>query len=135
MSFYSRIERFRFLTPLVVLLFALSLIALPAHAQTTSGNLVGTVSDPSGAGVPAATVEATNVETNVSSSTKTNDRGEYRIGNLLVGHYNLTATAPGFATAKVADIQVQLNATQTANMTLQVGQVSTTVEISAAAAA
>jgi outer membrane receptor protein involved in Fe transport len=108
---------------------------MPSRAQTTSGDLVGTVFDSSGAGVPGGTIVATNVDTNVSTSAKTNDNGEYRIGNLLVGRYNLTATASGFASAKVENIQIQLNATQTANLTLQIGQVSTTVEITAAAVA
>ena len=108
---------------------------VPSKAQSTSGELVGTVYDPSGAGVPNATVQATNVDTNVSNTATTNDRGEYRIGNLLVGRYSLTATSSGFAPAKMAGIDVRLNATQTANLTLQVGQVSTTVEISAASVA
>jgi outer membrane receptor protein involved in Fe transport len=125
----------RFLVASAILLLAMSVASVPLAAQTTSGNLVGTVSDPSGAGVPNATVQATNVDTNVSISSSTNDRGEYHIGNLLVGRYNLTATASGFAPARLADIDVRLNATQTANLTVQVGQVSTTVEISAASVA
>jgi hypothetical protein len=118
---------------LFMLLLALSMICVRSNAQTTSGALVGTVFDSSGAGIPGASVEATNVETNVTTSVKTNDRGDYRIGNLLVGRYNLTATAPGFVAAKLANIELQLNATQTANLTLAVGQVATTLEVSEAA--
>ena len=117
---------------IATLLLAASTLWLPSNAQTTSGALVGTVLDASGAGIPGATVEATNVDTNVSAATKTTDRGDYQLGNLLIGRYNLTVTAPGFAVAKLANIDVRLNATQTANITLEVGQVATTLEISAA---
>src|SRR5947207_3420204 len=72
-----------------ILLLATGVTSIPATAQTTSGDIVGTVFDSSGAGVPNATVQATNVDTNVSNSARTTDKGEYRIGNLLVGHYNL----------------------------------------------
>jgi hypothetical protein len=124
----------RFMAAFVILLLAVAIVCVPTSAQTTSGALVGTVLDASGAGVPSATVEATNIDTNVSASTTTNDRGEYRLSNLLVGRYNLTVTAPGFAAAKLANIDVQLNVTQTANVTMQVGQVATTLEVSAAGA-
>src|SRR5690349_4672503 len=124
-----------FLPAFAILLLSTALMCLRANAQTTSGELVGTVVDASGAGVPGATIEATNVDTNVSASTTTNAKGEYRLSNLLVGRYNLTATAPGFAASKLANIDVRLNATQTANLTLEVGQVATTLEVSTAGVA
>lgn len=113
----------------IVLLFSAAALSVPCRAQTTSGDLVGTVFDSSGAGVPGTTVQATNIDTNVNTSAKTNDKGEYRIGNLLIGRYNVTATASGFAPAKAENIEIQLNNTQTANFTLQVGTVTSTVEV------
>jgi hypothetical protein len=132
---FSSGSRAKFLVALAVLLLATGVTSIPVTAQTTSGDIVGTVFDSSGAAVPNATVQATNVDTNVSNTATTNDRGEYRIGNLLVGRYNLTASAPGFTSAKLENLQVRLNAIQTANLTLQIGAVTTTVEISTAGAA
>ncbi len=105
-----------------------------AFAQTTSGDLVGTVLDPSGAGVPNANVEATNVETNVKATSTTNARGEYRFSNLLIGRYDLAANATGFSPASLKGVQIQLNTTQTANLNLQVGTTTTTVEVQEAGA-
>jgi len=105
-----------------------------SFAQTTSGDLVGTVLDPSGAGVPDANVEATNVETNVRTTATTNARGEYRFSNLLIGRYDVTANATGFNAASLHGVQILLNTTQTANLNLQVGQTTTTVEVQEAGA-
>ncbi len=70
---------------------------------------------------PNATVEATNVETNVKTTATTNARGEYRFSNLLIGRYDVSSTASGFTSASLKGVQIQLNTTQTANLTLQVG--------------
>src|SRR5581483_8796196 len=114
-----------------------TLILLGGHlfAQVTSGNIVGTVYDPTGATVPNAPVVATNDATGIESPTVSTSAGEYRIPNLPVGTYTVTVNAPGFAKAKVADVSVPLNQTVTANITLQVGQTATTVEVSTAAVA
>jgi len=105
-----------------------------AFAQTTSGDLVGTVLDPSGAGVPNANVEATNVETNVKTTATTNARGEYRFSNLLIGRYDVTANATGFTATSLHGVQILLNSTQTANLNMQVGQTTTTVDVQEAGA-
>ena len=99
-----------------------------------AGILVGSVTDSSGSAVPNASVEAKNLSTNVTSTTKANKNGEYRVDNLLVGRYSLTASAPGFGTSAISDIAVRLNLTATANFTLQVGQVSTTIDVRESAA-
>ena len=118
-------------------LLSLVTLLIPAptlFAQATSGDLVGTILDSSGAGVPDANVEARNVVTNIRASVKSNSRGEYRLGNLLVGRYDVTATASGFTPSTAGNIQLQLNATVTVNLTLQIGQMSQTVEVHEAAA-
>src|SRR5690349_18668413 len=61
---------------------ALLLVSSLAFGQAISGDLVGTVTDKSGAVVPNATVTATNEATNVKASTTTNSSGEYRFSNL-----------------------------------------------------
>ncbi|HEY7387752.1 MAG TPA: carboxypeptidase regulatory-like domain-containing protein, partial [Bryobacteraceae bacterium] len=103
-------------------------------AQAISGDLVGTITDSSGSAVSNATVTATNSGTNIKTTAVTNASGEYRIGNLPAGEYQLAASATGFATSTLMGVTVQLNQTATANLTLQVGQVATSVEVSAAGA-
>ncbi len=115
-------------------LFAALLMSFPLIAQLTSGNIQGTVYDPSGATVPGATVVATDVATGVSKTAQTTSSGGYRFENLPVGTYDLNVTAGGFNKAEVKGIGVQLNQTVTTNATLAVGQSATTVEVTEAAA-
>ncbi len=119
----------------LALALALScLIALPSISllgQATSGNIVGTVSDSSGAAVVNAEVEATNAGTNVTSKSTTNGSGQYRIDNLIPGNYKVAANASGFKTISQT-VDVQLNKTGTLNLTLSPGSASETVEVSGA---
>jgi hypothetical protein len=80
--------------------------------------------------VPNAAIEIQHVSTGVKTSTKTNADGQYRFNNIPIGLYNLTTTASGFATASMKNVDIQLSKTSTANIKLQVGTVSTTVEVS-----
>ena len=106
-----------------------------AFAQAISGDLTGTVLDTSGAAIPNATVTAVNDETGVKTTAQTNSGGVYRFNNLAVGRYTLTANASGFTTDTLKNVDLTLNNTVTANMTLAVGTVGTTVEVSASAVA
>ena len=83
--------------------------------------------DAGGLAIPNVTVTATNTATNVKFTGTTNMNGDYRIGNLLPGSYDVSAAAPGFATALLAGVSIDLNRTTTANLKLAVGTVSTTV--------
>ena len=115
--------------------FAVLLAALcssPLFAQQTSGNLTGTIYDPSGATVPGATVVATDVATGIAKTTDTTSAGSYRFENLPIGVYNITVTAGGFAKAEVNGVTVQLNQTVTTNATLALGQSATRVEVTEA---
>lgn len=76
---------------------AISLSATMTHAQTITAGVNGTVTDASGAVVPNAKVTATNVETNVASSTVTTREGVYVIRNLQVGRYKVTVESTGFS--------------------------------------
>ncbi|HXN47527.1 MAG TPA: TonB-dependent receptor [Bryobacteraceae bacterium] len=127
--------RVRFLGARLFLLMAACLLATAMlNAQAVDSNLIGSVSDSSGAAVPNATVVALNVATGVKYTASTNTAGEYRVNNLPVGQYDVSATANGFSAAKVTNVALDLNHTASINLTLQVGAVSTTVEVSAAAA-
>ncbi|MBV9225787.1 MAG: TonB-dependent receptor [Acidobacteriaceae bacterium] len=109
---------------------ALLVLSLPTLGQLTSGNIQGTVYDPLGATVPGATVIARNVATGVESPTVSTSSGEYRIQNLLAGKYSIVVNAGGFAKSIVNDITVDINQTVTSNITVQIGQAATTVEVS-----
>ena len=113
----------------------LGILCLPGFGQMVSGNLTGTVYDASGAAVPNAGVVAHNVATGIKSTTTSMSTGEYHFINLPVGTYNLAVTASGFAKAELTGVQIALNATATANVTLQVGSSVATVEVSSSATA
>src|SRR5437660_357942 len=103
-------------------------------AQVTSGNLTGTIFDPAGAAVPDAKVVAHNTATGAESVTTSSSSGNYRFQNLPVGTYDVSVSSSGFNNATLSGVPVQLSVTATANLTLAVGQTSTTVEVSTAGA-
>ena len=105
-----------------------------ARAQVISGDLVGTVFDKSGAAVPGASVEATNIETGTKYRAQGNEAGEYRFNNLPIGTYNIAATAANFATTTVNGLKVELNKTITMPITLEIKGAVTQVEVSGALA-
>jgi hypothetical protein len=104
-------------------------------AQSTSGNIAGVVYDQSGSTIADASVTARNQGTGVERSTRTTSSGQFRLENLPVGAYALSVSAAGFAQAEVRDLGIVLNETVTSNVTLQVQQATTRVEVSAAPAA
>ena len=114
-----------------ILLVLLALTGFPLHvfSQTIDGNIVGTVTDPSGATVPNATVEITNTATGIKTTTKTGTDGLYRFNNLPVGKYDINVMASGFATSGLKNVAVELNKTATANITMQVQGVTQEVAV------
>ncbi len=114
-----------------LLLMILALALCPVLGQSISGNLTGTVYDATGAIVPNATVIVRNDATGVENTTTTGATGEYRISNLPAGVYTITANAVGFSKAEMKGVNVELNVTATANVTLQVGKSVETVEVTA----
>jgi hypothetical protein len=115
-------------------LFLLAAPAWQMYGQAVAGNLSGTVADASGAAVPKAKVELQNTSTGTAIATTTGTDGVYRFSNLLVGTYNLTVNAAGFSGRSLKDIVIDLNKNTTANVTLEVGAVTTAVDVVAAAA-
>ena len=118
-----------------IAIFAMVLTASVTFAQTTSGELVGTVKDATGAVVPNATVTVTNEATGVAVTVQATSGGEYRAGNLLPGSYQIVANSPGFQAYTLHNVTVELNKTETHNVTLSVGGSATTVEVTAEAGA
>jgi hypothetical protein len=111
-----------------------SVAPVAIYGQATSGDLVGTATDPSGAAVPHASVTATNNATAISNTALTNEHGEFRISNLPPGRYTLKGSAPGFSTLTLQDFSVTLNQTASVQLRLPVASASMSVEVSAEAA-
>ena len=131
MRYFYRTLTPRFFNQMSLPAVVLMALCVPSFAQTTSGQLTGTVFDPAGAVVPGASITATKQDTGVASTTTSTSAGEYRINNLLAGKYDLTVTASGFTKSELKGVDVTLNQVATANISLQVGQSTQTVEVSA----
>jgi carboxypeptidase family protein len=97
-------------------LIAVLLCVATGAAQTVTGAVTGTVTDPSGAVIPGATVVAINMATSVQTAAKTNGGGVYSIRFLPIGNYQVEVSAKGFN--KVTLPQVKLDIGSVAAMQL-----------------
>src|ERR1700720_921616 len=95
-----------------------SWVSVPAHAQVSGGTLSGTVSDPSGAGVPQAKLVIKNIATGVERILTTNTDGFYTAVNLLAGTYQVTISAKDFNTEVKSGITMSVGAQQTLDAVL-----------------
>ncbi|MEO5820366.1 MAG: carboxypeptidase-like regulatory domain-containing protein, partial [Vicinamibacteraceae bacterium] len=100
--------------------------AAPAAAQLSAGRIVGTVTDPSKASIPRATVVATDAATNVAVTVFTSDHGDYVITPLNPGTYRVTVTLDGFQTAVVEALAVQVGQSTRADVQLTIGNLTET---------
>jgi hypothetical protein len=130
-----KIKTFVTLTTCLALALCLSLfffLSVPVEAQVSGATLSGLITDPSGAGIPNATVAIKNVETEEVRSVPTNGDGFYSAPNLLPGKYEVTITAQGFDKVVQKGVTLTVGAEQALNLTVKVGQVTQTVEVMAA---
>jgi len=119
-------------TLLVVLLWLLSATVI-GLAQVDTGSLVGTVKDASGAVLANASVTATNTDTGVPTSAKTDVSGNYVITPLHIGRYSVSVESAGFRREIRKDIVLDVQQTIRLDFSLKVGSVSETMEVSGAA--
>src|SRR5579863_282644 len=117
----------------VLLLVFAVLMANPmaTRAQTFRGGINGAVTDPSGAVVPGATVEAVDAATGVSHKTVTSSAGEYSFQDLPLGAYTVTVNGSGFKPTVVSKVPVSAGAIYTLPIKLSVASTGETVEVSA----
>jgi hypothetical protein len=124
--------RFRKVLLLLAFLLASLVVAAPStvFAQTETGRIAGTVTDPSGSVVPGVTVTATSRSTGAARSTVTDAAGSYVLANLLAAPYDLNFTMQGFKTV-MRDVVVRVGADIAADAKLEVGGVAEAVSVTA----
>ncbi|MEW5978129.1 MAG: TonB-dependent receptor [Acidobacteriota bacterium] len=117
-------------TSLFVLL-ALTCLDKLGWAQLTTSRLDGLVRDPTGFVVPGATVILTNVETNASYQTATNESGLYVFPQVPFGLYRVAVEVRDFKKSVVEGVKIEVNVPATVNFNLELGQIGETIEVSA----
>ncbi len=113
----------------IAVVFFLLLSASSALPQSDRGTIAGTVLDISGGVVANVAVTATSTETGASYSATTGPTGGFRIQDVRVGTYDVSASAPGFKIEKKAGVIVQVNSTASVEFSLQAGDVKETVTV------
>ncbi len=117
----------------VCAIFVLMVCLAPLGAQTTTGEIVGTVTDPTGGTVAGATITVTNMDTSIAVKATANASGNYVVTALGVGRYSVTVEAPGFKKSLRNDITLNVQDRLRVDVALEVGSVNETVEVAAAA--
>jgi hypothetical protein len=111
-------------SPKLTLLYPLTLLLLTvcvphSFAQAVFGSIIGTVTDPTGAVVPNATIVVTDVSKGTTETVQSNGSGNYSASRLLPDTYNVTATSQGFNPATAENIVVSANSAQQVNLVFQ----------------
>src|ERR1700686_154916 len=109
--------------------FMLLLFPVFVLAQSTTGRVLGTVTDPSGAAVAGATVVITDVQRGTSRTVTTDQSGSYAVPDLQPGTYEIRVEVKGFKTVQRPSVQIEVATDVRADFTLQTGQVTETVTI------
>ena len=112
----------RIFTLLAIVAIAFFAIAHPSRmiAQVAGATLSGLVTDPTGAPIPEANLVATNVDTGVKTTIKSDKDGVYSVPNLLPGNYQVSVSAAGFSSKVATGITLTVGATATLNVQLEV---------------
>jgi len=119
-----------FKPPIFLLLLLLS-FATTAFAQLTTADILGTVSDATGAVIPNANITLVNLGTNETRNTQSNATGDYNFTLLPVGHYSIIVKANGFQASVIKDLAVEAGDRARSDARLVLGSESTVVEVTA----
>ena len=122
--------QFKRLAATSMLLTVMMALASPSARAQTDASLSGIVQDATGAGIPGATISIKNLETGTQRAVETDSDGRYHAPSLAVGHYELTADKTGFRTEHRTGITLVVGQQAEVDLTLQVGNVHQTVEVS-----
>ncbi|HME35535.1 MAG TPA: carboxypeptidase regulatory-like domain-containing protein [Candidatus Sulfotelmatobacter sp.] len=107
---------------------SLALLPTILQAQNPRGSLRGSVQDATGARIPSATIVVRAVDSSLQREAASEDRGEFRMDDLLPGTYHMTVTAPGFAPAQ-ADVSIAVSSVREVAVTLKPAAASQTVTV------
>ena len=127
----SLVRRSQFVYLLVIALFFFTSVSF---AQSTRGELAGSITDASGAVISGAQIVAVNSDTGATSQTTSTSSGAYHFTELSIGRYSITVTAPGFSVSTSNGVQVTVNSTSSLNVVLKAGAVSESVTVDASGA-
>jgi hypothetical protein len=111
----------------------LHLLSTFAPAQRVTGEIVGTVRDPSESVIPGARVTLTHEATNASRTVSTDAMGFYRAPTLDIGRYSIEVSAPGFKTAVRRGVELRVNEVLRVDFQMEVGSVTEQLTVEAAA--
>src|SRR5439155_19055056 len=128
---YGRGERSMITRPMICGLFLVLGLAGGAYAQTETGRISGSVVDQQGAAVPGVSITATSA-TGVARTTVSDPAGKYVLANLIPAAYDVNFQLQGFKTS-TQRVQVRVGSDVTANAKLEVGGLTETVSVTAAA--
>jgi hypothetical protein len=129
----SAVTRFSRVSAITCLAVLLCMFPMAMQAQILYGSLTGNVTDPSGAMVPSAKVQALNIQTGVLREVTGKEGGTYLFTELQPGTYKITVTAKGFGTETVENVNVDVNAVRRVDVQLKVGVVTETVTVTSTA--
>src|SRR5262249_45651336 len=113
----------------LVLFWSILCDVMPSRAQISSSALNGVVTDSTGSVVPKATVTVTSISTGFTRTALTGDTGAYSISDLPPGLYDVSAEAAGFKKAVIKGIRLYVGQTATADIRLEVGQLTESVTV------
>jgi hypothetical protein len=115
--------------PVAALLFAA--IATPAAQSGNASSVRGTVTDPSGAVIPGATIRLSNAASGLDRTVTSDATGEFEIGNIPFNNYQLNVTAPGFASQRQS-LVLRSSVAASLKVVLQIAAADSTVTVEAA---
>ena len=101
----------------------------PVHAQVATGTILGNVTDSTGAAVPGATVTATNVDTQFSRDTTSDESGQYALRLLPLGNYKVDVTLTGFKTFSQTGILLEAGRNARIDATIEPGNIAESVSV------
>lgn len=118
---------------ILVAMAVLALLAVPLRAQLYSGTITGVVSDPTGAVIPGAKVTLTDITKGYAFSATSDAVGRYILRNIPPSTYTLAVSAAGFKSYTRTGIVLDVNQNATANVGMELGTTTQTVQVSGAA--
>ena len=127
------VRPFKFISGITLTFLFLFLAQSPSvFGQVDEGSISGTIQDPTGAVIPNAHVTLLNTDQGISLETITNTGGSYTFSPVRIGHYTISASAPGFSTTTQQNVQMPAPQNLQVNVQLKPGSATQTVEVTAA---